>query len=55
MTHSISSTTPVNPSYLQPAQQTKQLQEKQKTQEPQDTVTLSPEAKAAADSDHDGH
>jgi hypothetical protein len=56
MTNSISSTTPVNQSHSQQAQQAHQQQAKQKAQEPQDTVTLSPQAKgASSDTDHDGH
>ena len=55
MTNSISSTTPVHQSYLQQVQQAQQQQAKKKAEEPQDTVTLSSEAKKAADSDHDGH
>jgi|HubBroStandDraft_3_1064219.scaffolds.fasta_scaffold137811_2 hypothetical protein len=55
MTNSISGTTPANQSIYQQAQQAQQQQAKQKAQEPQDTVTLSQQAKQAADPDHDGH
>ena len=55
MTNSISSSTQVSQSYWQQAHQAQQQAAKQKAQEPQDTVTLSKEAKEASDSDHDGH
>jgi hypothetical protein len=55
MANTISSTTPVNQSYLQPQQQQTKAAAKTKTPESQDTVQLSQQAKtAAADSDHDG-
>lgn len=54
MTNSISGTTPTSQSYLQQQQQIQQQQAKQKAEEPQDTVTLSQQAKEAADSDR-GH
>jgi hypothetical protein len=56
MTNNISSTSPANQAHLQQAQQARQQQAKQNTQEPKDTVTLSPQAKgASSDTDHDGH
>ena len=54
MTNSISSTTPTNQAYVQQQQQAQQQQAKQKAEEPQDTVALSQQAKAASDTDHDG-
>jgi hypothetical protein len=55
MTNSISGATPANQSYFEQAQQAQQQAAKQKAQEPQDTVTLSQQAKEAADSDKNGH
>jgi hypothetical protein len=55
MTNSISSTTPANQSIYQQAQQAQQQHANQQAQEPQDTVTLSQQAKEASGSDHGGH
>lgn len=56
MANTISSTNPVNQSYIQQQQQQQvKAAAKAKPPEPQDTVQLSQQAKtAASDADHDG-